>query len=290
MTGVRLCQYRLTNIRRKDGPIKHAVKDRIMVALAPLALAACHVAGAPAASAGAAAGPSQASEADYQPPPALAGVVREAGGRLRLNGVSGPGDRLRLATPQGQAVFALAGKSGRWSLSLATPAEPRLFGLAAVRQARAVQSEGYLAVTPEGEVAQLRSGAGARVLGDEEGDPVILAVDFDAKGGTVVSGRAAPRATLDLLVDGAHAGRGAAGADGLFSVPLDEPLTFADHRLSVVDGPRHAEIVADVSTAAAPTGSPYKAAATGSGWRIDWITPGGGLQTTLLPRQIGGRS
>jgi hypothetical protein len=34
---------------------------------------------------------------------------------------------------------------------------------------------------------------------------------------------------------------------------------------------------------AAPlVGGPYRATATPVGWRIDWITPGGGQQTTLL--------
>ena len=37
-------------------------------------------------------------------------------------------------------------------------------------------------------------GAGAVVLGDPHADPAILAVDFDSKGGAVVSGRAAPGA------------------------------------------------------------------------------------------------
>jgi hypothetical protein len=33
---------------------------------------------------------------------------------------------------------------------------------------------------------------------------------------------------------------------------------------------------------APPTDGPYHARPEGLGWRIDWITPGGGPQTTLL--------
>ena len=36
-------------------------------------------------------------------------------------------------------------------------------------------------------------------------------------------------------------------------------------------------------SAAAPlTAGPFLAARTASGWRIDWMTPGGGVQTTFL--------
>jgi hypothetical protein len=40
--------------------------------------------------------------------------------------------------------------------------------------------------------------------------------------------------------------------------------------------------VVAVSPAAPLDASAFRATLTASGWRIDWLTPGGGVQTTLL--------
>jgi hypothetical protein len=146
---------------------------------------------------------------------------------------------------------------------------------------RVVQAEGYVVVTPEATAAQLRAGAGALVIRGKSGHG-ILAVDFDSKGGAVVSGLASPRAPLVLMVDGVARARGAAGADGRFAIPLDEPLSLADHRLEVVDGARQVSAAARLSPASPLSSGPYRAARTADGWRIDWLTPGGGLQSTLI--------
>jgi len=228
------------------------------------------------------------AEAAYRAPPVLTSATLLPGGRVRLVGLAGPADRVRLASPVGSAAYAVAGSDGVWSLVLAAPAAPRLFGLAMIENGRPIQSEGYVAVTPQGTAAQLRAGAGALVLGDAHAEPAILAVDFDSKGGTVVSGRAAPRAVVDLWVDGARRGRAPTDAQGAFSMPLDEPLVFADHQLEVAEGARRADAHPRLAPAEALTGGPYRATSTPEGWRIDWITPGGGLQTTLLLARNGG--
>lgn len=259
------------------------IKDGIVLTLAIAALGGCK-AGAPApiqrSSAAANAAP---SERDYQAAPTLTEAVLTAGGRVRLSGRATPGDQVRLASPEGRAVFGRVARDGIWRVELPTAPEPRLLGLAALHGERAVQSEGYLAVLPDGGAAQLRAGAGAQaVLSAAASGTVILAMDFDAKGGAVVSGRAAPRAVVDLWVDGARAGRGASGPDGLFSIALDQPLSFAGHKVQVVDGSGHAEASAELAMAPPLVHGPYRALRTPSGWRIDWTTPGGGLQSTLL--------
>jgi hypothetical protein len=157
-----------------------------------------------------------------------------------------------------------------------------------IEHGRTIQSEGYVAITPEGAAAQLRAGAGAFVLDGPGAEPAILAVDFDSKGGTVVSGRAAPHAVVDVWVDGERRGRTAAGPTGSFSVPLDEPLSFTDHQFEIVEGGRRADAGPRLSPPEPLTDGPYRATLTPAAWRIDWITPGGGLQTTLLMSRNGG--
>ena len=58
-----------------------------------------------------------------------------------------------------------------------------------VQQGRAVQAEGYLAVTPDGRAAQLRSGAGAIVLGVPPKVLRVVAIGEERQVGEVDHGR-----------------------------------------------------------------------------------------------------
>ena len=222
------------------------------------------------------------AERAYRRPPAASAVTRLANGEVRIDGEALPGARVRMATSAGQATFAGAGADGHWRIFLPVAFQPRLYGLSMVEGARSLQSEGYLVVTPQGLAAQLRAGAGALVLISGPPRPRLLAVDYDRKGGTVVSGQAARGETVGLLVDGVSRGRLAPGADGRFSMALDEPLAPGDHQFEIAGGRGRAFEIASVTPAEPLADGPFRASATTGGWRIDWMTPGGGVQTTLL--------
>jgi hypothetical protein len=263
------------------------VKQNLAAALALFGLVACQPDGVASGGAGqkpsAAVGPASL----YRQPPTATAASLMAGAVVHLVGRAEPGAKVRLASPGGQAVLAQAGKDGVWNLDLPPAATPRLFGLAMIDGGHLIQSEGYVAVTPEGAAAQLRAGAGALVLGSRGDAPVILSVDFDAKGGAVVSGLASPHGAVEVWVDGQRKARGQAAADGVFSLAPNEPLTLAEHGFEVVDGSRRAAVRAALSPATPLSRGPYRSDRTPSGWRIDWMTPGGGLQTTLLLNHVG---
>jgi hypothetical protein len=220
-------------------------------------------------------------EAAYHPPPEATSSQRLAGGAVELGGSSEPGTRVRLASPGGTLTPALVSANGAWRARLPASDAVRLFGLAAIERGRTVQSEGYLAVTPGGLSAQLRAGAGARVIG-ARGALRILSVDFDRKGGVVVSGIGAPGANISLTADGAARGRALVDPDGRFTFPFDEPLTPGAHTLDAVDGAARSRTSVTLTPPAPLTAGPYRAAREADGWRIDWLTPGGGAQATLL--------
>ena len=272
---------RVANTDLKDCPITRAAKTSI-VALASVTLGACqpHGAAQPAVQSAVAEGRTEAGA--YRAPPVLLKATPLSDGRLRLTGAAAAGARVRLASPAGQPLYAQADGQGVWRIDAPRPSEPRLYGLAMIDGDRVVQSEGYLVLTGDGAAAQLRAGAGATVLGGRVDAPVIDAIDYDSKGGTVVSGRAAPHAALDLFVDGARQAGGRADDDGHFALALDEPQAFADHVLAIADGPRHIQVQSRLTIAPPLANGPYRALATPNGWRLDWVTPGGGLQTTLL--------
>jgi hypothetical protein len=200
-----------------------------------------------------------------------------------LEGRAMPSSRVRLASPAGAIVETTADGSGAWTAALGPVSEPTLYGLSAETGGRRVQAEGYVAVMPGAPtVALLRAGAGASIV-DGAGPGLRLeAVDFDAAGSAVLSGRARANSPLRVVVDGAVLMEGHGGADGRFSLALPKPLPFGLRRIQVL-GPGEttgAEVL--LAPPAPPADSPYHAEVDGLGWRIDWITPGGGPQTTLL--------
>jgi len=209
---------------------------------------------------------------------------------MMLSGEASPGARVRLATPSGEAIFAQADAGGAWRLIAPTPTQVRLYGLSMNEDRRTIQSEGYLALTPGGMVAQLRAGSGAVDIGAPRTALRIDAVDFDRKGGAVVSGAAPANSALRVLVDSTQRGSAVADRAGRFSLALNEPLSPGGHTLGAARAAASRSVEVTVSPAVPLERQPFRASPADGGWRIDWITPGGGVQSTLLfePREGAG--
>ncbi len=279
----------------EGGPIRDAREIRAttrwaIAVLAGLLVSACGPREQAAITGARAPGPTAAELAYHAPPQALA-LSRGAAG-LVLAGTARPGSRVRLGEPSGAAQFVVADASGAWRIALPAPPDVRLFGLSMTEDGRTVQAEGYLALAPPGVAAQLRSGAGAWVLGRSavsvaSSAPKILAVDFDrASGGrpvaVVVSGLGRPGGMVTVLDGGAPRGRAPVGPHGRFSLALDQPLAPGDHRLEAVEGAASDAAQVVLAPAAPLTGGPFRAQPVAGGWRIDWLTPGGGEQSTIV--------
>ena len=250
----------------------------LMAAAVALAvLAACNGAGRAPAEA-----PKAETEASggYVAAPMLASA-RTAGGETVLEGTARPGARVRLGEPRGGETFAVADESGRWRMRLPAPAEPKIFGLSMAMDGRVVQAQGYILLNPAGRAALLRAGAGATAPG-EPGSPRIAAFDFDREGGAVVSGVATPNAALSVRVDGRPSGAGRSGVDGRFNLALAQPITGGVHEIEIVGDAFRSAVAVDARPAAPLTAGPFRAVAGADGLRADWLTPGGGLQSTWI--------
>jgi hypothetical protein len=218
----------------------------------------------------------------YVAPPSLLSAARTSGGRIALSGAAAPGSRVRLATPAGAVVFADVDAKGAWHAVAPASPDVRLFGLSMTDKDRTVQAEGYIALMPDGAAAQLRAGAGAIAFGQATRDLRIAAVDFDRQGAAVVSGMGSPGAAITVRADGIQRGQASVDADGRFTLPLTDPLTPGDHQLEATDTDHKVTATATLSPAPPLAHGPFRAAKSATGWRIDWLTPGGGVQTTLL--------
>lgn len=224
------------------------------------------------------------AEAGYVGPPVVESVQR-AGGALALSGHGAPEADIRLRSPAGETFAGRTDREGRWRLTVPNAEGVRLFGLSTTRAGRTVQAEGYVMVAEGGDVALLRAGAGAKRLAPGSSSPRILTIDVDREGGAVVSGVAAPDAGLNVRVDRVTRGGGRADDEGRFFISLTASLTPGGHDIQVAgDGGETAVSVVTAPPQPLVTG-PVRAERTPQGWRVDWMTPGGGVQTTLL---IGG--
>lgn len=251
-----------------------------LICASVLALAACERPAAPGPKS-AAKDPEEAGKTYHRSPAVIA--VRLEAGRPVVSGRAAPEAEVRLATPSGAEALARASADGGWSLQLPALAGPAIYGLSAVSAGRRLQGEGYLLLTPQGEGALLRAGAGAvRLDGAAMGR--IGAIDYDAGGQAVVSGASPAGMTTAIYLDRRRVAEGRADAAGRFSIALPQPLSAGPHRIEAA-GVRFTAVVDFERSSAAPLESgPMQASLAAGGLRIDWLTPGGGVQTTLLIR------
>lgn len=229
---------------------------------------------------------SRGPEADYAAPPAVTEVRATVTGVV-ITGTASPGREVRLGAPTGQAVFAVADASGHWRIGLPPSDDTRIFGVSTKAQGRQVQGQGYLVIGPQGRAALLRAGAGAVRL-DPPQRPALGALDFDRDGAAVVSGTAGPSELVFVRVDGRPVGEGRSDSRGHFAVALPEPqprtpaIRPGEHRIEVSgEGFSDTADVA-VSPPAPLVDGPLRSQFTKGGLRVDWMTPGGGVQSTLL--------
>ena len=230
-------------------------------------------------------GDARAVDAGYLTPPSV-DRVQLTGAGISLSGSGPPGGRVRLASPAGQAVAAEVDGNGRWTIGLGALPDPRIYGLSAMVAGHSAQAEGYVVVTPQGQAALLRAGAGARRI-DGSAKPGVRAIDFDRGGGVEVSAAAPPGGAVLLHFDGRLTAQDRADAAGHYDASLPGPGSSTEIRPGAhevqVSGDGFSDTVAfDVSPPAPLAQGPLRSQLTRAGLRVDWMTPGGGVQSTIL--------
>jgi hypothetical protein len=227
---------------------------------------------------------SASAEASYAPPPRFTAAARLGDGDVEVVGRAHRNAQVRLTSPDGSSLAAVTDSRGAFSVAVPRSGGVRLFGLAEDVGGRQVRGVGYLAVVPSpGQAAVvLRAGTGAEALGVPSAAPKISAVDFDVSGLAVVSGLARPGSAVRLSVDGAGGVDGRANTQGRYAITLTTALKAGDHQLQVQSPLGQAAVRFRISPAAPISGLPFRGARQSNGWRLDWLTPAGGEQTTLV--------
>jgi hypothetical protein len=224
--------------------------------------------------------PQASNVADYVAPPNVTAVRTGPAGQV-VSGTALRGVQVRLASPAGQAVFAKADAQGRWSLVLPPAQQARIFGLSETVGGRQAQGQGYLLVSPQGPAALLRAGAGALRL-DPRPSPALGAVDFDNDGGAVISGVAPPASLVFLRLDGRQIAEARVDATGRYAIALAQPIARGAHSLQVSGDSFTNTGQVEVGPAQSLAAGPLRSQLSRGGLRVDWLTPGGGVQSTIL--------
>lgn len=227
----------------------------------------------------------EAEKAGYLPAPEIAQVVPGPAGGVIVHGAAKPGGRIRATTPSGEAYGATADRDGRFALELPAREATLLVALSVEERGRSTPAEGWLFV-PTGELSRaalLRPGAAAEVLGAEPG--ALAAVDYDLAGGAALSGKVDANVAVRISVDGSQAGEAVSGADGRYQLRLAR-LSPGARRIQVAAGDDRVE--RDVALAAAAPAGAFGAVRESGGWRVNWNTPGGGVQSTFILAPQGG--
>ena len=189
---------------------------------------------------------------------------------------------MRLASPGGGGVTVRPDAEGRWRLTAPVAGAGAIYGLSETLAGRTVQAEGYLFLSPQHGAWLLRAGAGARAISPGTGAPIVL--DTDRAGGTVVSGRAAQQGLVGVQLNGSRMGEGRADDAGVFEIRLKGPVPPGANRLRIFGDGISAERTLYLSPTVPPVGGPLRVTPQGTGLRVDWLTPGGGVQSTqILP-------
>jgi hypothetical protein len=230
-------------------------------------------------------GDARADVAGYLSPPSV-NRVQLTGRGVSLSGSGPPRGRVRLASPAGQAVVANVDDKGRWTIGLGAISEPRIYGLSATVADRSAQAEGYVVVTPQGQAALLRAGAGARRI-DDPAKSGLRAIDFDRGGGVEISAAAPAGANVLLHFDGRLTAQGRADAAGHYDASLPGPgsttaIRPGSHQVQVSGDGFSDTVPFQVSPPAPLAQGPLRSQITQAGLRVDWLTPGGGVQSTIL--------
>lgn len=227
---------------------------------------------------------SAAATQDYRAAPELLGGGAGSDGRTELSGSAAPGAVVRLASPGGAALFATADAGGVWRMVVPSSNAPRLLGLSMSSGGQVVQAVGYIFMAPDGTVARLRVGGGTQAPPASAAALAPLALDYDNQRAATLSGLATPQETVSVRVDGVERGQAVTDAKRRFVIQLSQPLAVGPHAFDLVGVGGDADVSFSITIdAPAPlANATYAASRFGAGWRVDWITPGGGEQTTLI--------
>ncbi len=220
--------------------------------------------------------------AGYWRAPEITGVDQAGSNMFVVMGQTIANARVRFGYSGQRAVGVTSDSKGRFRAELPSSPEGGLFDLSTEDGGRSMHADGRLFIPAgaPGKAVLMRPGAPSLALFNDI-MPVAV-IDYDRAGALAIAGRVAPTTTVEVILNGEIRARTTSDDRGFYTATtqIDPPEeTEAANTLSIMAGGKETVRNFNDSLMATDTDRITRFA---DGWRIDWVLPGGGMQTTLV--------
>ncbi len=222
-------------------------------------------------------------EAGYARAPVITGVNQSDPSTFVVTGLASGDGRVRVVYQGTHAVGVTADSKGRFRAELPATAQGGIYDLSMDDNGRPMHADGRLFI-PQGhpeKAVLLRSGSPSQPLLNP--NTVAAVIDIGGNGGAAISGRTAPNSDVKLMEGGDLRGQTRSDAQGNYSLttrilpPTETPETWS---FTLQAGTATVNENIPVVLPNAAVGD--QVTPIGSGWRVDWVLPGGGMQTSFV--------
>lgn len=220
--------------------------------------------------------------AGYWRAPEITGVDQAGSNMFVVTGQTIPNARVRFSYAGNRAVGVTSDSKGRFRAELPSGPDGGLFDLSTEDSGRSMHADGrlFIPVGAPDKAVLMRPGAPSLALFNDL-TPVAV-IDYDRAGALAIAGRVAPTTPVEVVLNGEIRARTTSDDRGFYTATTQiEPPTESEtaNTLSVVAGGK--ENVRNFRDSRI-TGDSDRIARFEDGWRVDWVLPGGGMQTTLV--------
>lgn len=220
--------------------------------------------------------------AGYWRAPEITGVDQTGSNMFVVTGQTIANARVRFGYSGQRAVGVTSDSKGRFRAELPSSPEGGLFDLSTEDGGRSMHADGRLFIpagAPEKAVL-MRPGAPSLALFNDL--TAVAVIDYDRAGALAIAGRVAPTTTIEVILNGEIRARTTSDDRGFYTATTQiEPPGKSEtaNSLSVMAGGK--ETVRNFNDSVVATDND-RISRFADGWRVDWVLPGGGMQTTLV--------
>jgi hypothetical protein len=220
--------------------------------------------------------------AGYWRAPEITSVTQADSSLFVVTGETIPNARVRFGYSGKRAVGVTSDSKGRFRAELPTGPDGALYDLSTEDDGRSMHADGRLFIpagAPEKAVL-MRAGAPSLSLFNE--DTEVAVIDYDRAGAVAIAGRVAPSTQIEVILNGEIRARTRSDDRGFYAATtqIDPPQEKESaNTLSISAGGK--ETARNFIDSRVKTEGD-RITRFADGWRVDWVLPGGGMQTTLV--------
>ena len=220
--------------------------------------------------------------AGYWRAPEITGVDQAGSNMFVVTGQTIANARVRFGYSGRRAVGVTSDSKGKFRAELPSGPEGGLYDLSTEDGGRSMHADGRLFIPADAPEKAVLMRPGAPSLALFNDIMPVAVIDYDRAGALAIAGRVAPTTTIEVVLNGEIRARTISDDRGFYTATtqIDPPGdTETANTLSVVAGGKESARNFADSRIKADSDSITRFA---DGWRVDWVLPGGGMQTTLV--------